>query len=312
MTKQTNASPDGAPSGLVVINKHPGATSHDIVNKIRRLYGTKQVGHTGTLDPMARGVLPVLVGRAAKAAEFLTAEDKRYTAKMKLGITTDTEDTSGNIIAVSSILPPRAEVLKCAQTFIGEINQYPPMYSALKVGGQKLVDLARRGITIEREPRKVSIFSLEITPVTDCDPCDEFILDVHCSKGTYIRTLCADIGNALGCGGCMSDLLRTASGGFDIRDSHTIDELSALSTEQRLDLLLPVERLFSDCPDVTLPPFYARLAHSGAEIYQSKISTSFPDGQKIRLCDEKGFFALGEVRDFENGSAIKPIKLFVL
>ncbi len=218
------------PSGVLIVNKHVGVTSHDIVYKIRRLYGTPRVGHTGTLDPMASGVLAVLVGRAAKAAEYLVSDTKKYRAVLKLGITTDTEDTSGQVLTRSENIPPQDEVRRVCESFLGSYDQIPPMYSALKVGGQKLCDLARRGITVDRQPRRVEIFSLDVTAT---DTPDTYSLDVSCSSGTYIRTLCADIGEALGCGGVMAALQRRAAGGFAIEDAVTVAELEEMSQAER-------------------------------------------------------------------------------
>ncbi len=308
--RQDGTPTKSVPSGLIIINKPNGITSHDVVSRVRRLFLTRQVGHTGTLDPMAEGVLPVLVGRATKAAEFLASEDKKYRAKIKLGITTDTEDTSGKILSTSENIPSAHEFRHAAASFVGEIEQYPPMYSALKVDGEKLVNLARRGITVKRESRKVFIYSLEIVDMSTDG--SEYTLDIHCSKGTYIRTLCADIGQALGCGGAMSALLRLSSGKYDISAAHRIENLEKLDYEQRVQLLLPPQDIFSEYPAITLPAFYARLAHSGAQIYQSKINASYDIGQKVRMYDNDGFFALGEVREYKEGSAIKPIKLFSL
>ncbi len=295
-------------SGVIIINKSEKMTSHDVVNRVRRIYGTRRVGHTGTLDPMATGVLVVLVGRAAKAAEYLGSDEKRYRATMRLGITTDTEDTTGEILTKTDVYPTQAEVMAAAESFVGKIMQTPPMYSALKVGGKKLVDLARCGETVEREAREIEVFSL------DCKKIDEanYTLDIHASKGTYVRTLCADIGAKLGCGGAMASLIRTASGNFKLEDSHTLEELSELTREEAEALLLPTESLFGDCAAVTLPDFFARLASSGCEIYQKKIGTSFAVGKRLRLYNKDGFFALGEVREYESGSAIKVIKLFVI
>ena len=183
------------PTGVLLVNKHAGVTSHDIVFKIRRLFGTKRVGHTGTLDPMATGTLVVLIGRAAKAAEYLVSDSKRYKATLKLGITTDTEDTTGEVITKSEDIPSPADVISAAESFLGDYEQIPPMYSALKVGGKKLCDLARQGVTVEREARAVKIHAITCKPT---DKSDEFFLDVSCSSGTYIRTLCADIGAKLG------------------------------------------------------------------------------------------------------------------
>lgn len=296
--------------GVILVNKHKGVTSHDIVFKIRRLFGTKKVGHTGTLDPLATGVLPVLVGRAAKAAEYLLSENKKYIAELKLGITTDTEDITGTILSKTDTLPTKSEFFDACRQFVGEIQQVPPMYSALKVNGEKLVDLARRGIEIEREARKITVYSLEPEVINEAEGL--YRISVACSKGTYIRTLCKDIGERLGCGATMTELIRTESGTFNINDSYTIAELEEMDLEKRLSLLTPVESLFTEAPAVTLPDFYAKLCRSGCEIYQSKIKTNLALGTFVRICDKNGFFALGQIKDYEGGSAIKSLKLFVL
>lgn len=297
------------PSGVILLNKPAGFTSHDCVNKIRRLFNTKKVGHTGTLDPMATGVLPILIGRAAKAADLLVSDDKVYRAGLRLGIATDTEDTTGNVLTECESIPDRAAVYTACRDFVGEIMQVPPMYSALKVDGRKLVDLARRGVVIEREARPIKIYTLDIEATES--PRD-YILTVHCSKGTYIRTLCADIGARLGCGGVMSSLERLASGGFDIDNAHTLEELDALTVDERYALLRPTESLFMSLGAVTLPPFFEKLSRDGNEIYQRKIGTSYEIGTRVRLYGADGFYALGEVREYEDGSAIKVIKLFAL
>lgn len=296
--------------GVILVNKHKGVTSHDIVFKIRRLFGTKKVGHTGTLDPLATGVLPVLVGRAAKAAEYLLSENKKYIAELKLGVTTDTEDITGTILSKTDTLPTKSEFFDACRQFVGEIQQVPPMYSALKVNGEKLVDLARRGIEIEREARKITVYSLEPEVINEAEGL--YRISVACSKGTYIRTLCKDIGERLGCGATMTELIRTESGTFNINDSYTIAELEEMDLEKRLSLLTPVESLFTEAPAVALPDFYAKLCRSGCEIYQSKIKTNLALGTFVRICDKNGFFALGQIKDYEGGSAIKSLKLFVL
>ena len=298
------------PSGVLLINKHKGVTSHDIVNKVRRLYGTRRVGHTGTLDPMATGVLVVLVGRAAKAAEYLVTDQKRYRAVMRLGITTDSEDITGNVLRETKELPSAEQVLAACQGFVGNISQVPPMYSALKVNGQKLVDLARKGITVERQAREVTVFSLTCTP-TEC--ASDYILDVECSSGTYIRTLCADIGAALGCGAVMAELERTETGGFSIEKSYSLEDLKDRDPAFLHSILIPTKSLFASLPKVSLPTFYERLFRSGCEIYQKKIGTNLAENTRVRVCRENGsFFALGEVREYEEGSAIKSVKLFEL
>ena len=298
------------PSGVLTVNKHAGVTSHDIVNKIRRLYGTRRVGHTGTLDPMATGVLVVLVGRAAKASEYLVSDSKRYRATLRLGITTDTEDTTGTVLTTTEKLPSFAELEAVLPQFRGKIRQIPPMYSALKVNGKKLLDLARKGVTVERQAREIEIFALSAEPT---DAPSDIILDVQCSGGTYIRTLGADIGNALGCGGAMASLERREACGFALEGAHTVAELEEMTADEREGLLIPVEALFASLPAVRLPAFYEKLCRSGCEIYQKKIGTDFSVGVRVRIMTASGdFFALGEVREYDDGTAIKAIKTFSL
>lgn len=298
------------PCGVILVNKHKGVTSHDIVFKIRKLYNTKKVGHTGTLDPLATGVLPVLIGRGAKAAEYLLSENKSYTAKIQLGITTDTEDITGKILSKCDTLPSKNDFFEAIKHFEGEITQIPPMYSALKVDGKKLVDLAREGITVERQGRRITVFSI----IADCvdEKAGIYTLKVDCSKGTYIRTLCADIGAYLGCGAVMSELERTKSGNFLLENAHSIAQIEEMSLEQRYALVQPIEELFLEAPSVILPNFYARLCKSGCEIYQKKIKTDYPVNEFIRICDNDGFFALGQVKSYPDGTAIKALKLFKL
>lgn len=297
-------------SGVIVVDKHEGVTSHDIVFKMRKLFNTRRVGHTGTLDPMATGVLPILIGRSAKASEYLSAEYKGYTAEITLGITTDTQDISGKILTKCDTLPTKEQFFEACARFVGDIMQTPPMYSALKVDGQKLVDLARRGIEVERQARKIHISS--ILPSVVDEARGVYKIEVDCSKGTYIRTLCADIGELLGCGATMSALRRTKSGNFTLKNAHTVADIEKMSIEERASLLVPTEELFCDLRVATLSDFFSRLCRSGCEIYQKKIGTSFDLGERVRICDKNGFFALGEVREYPDGSAIKAIKLFVL
>lgn len=296
-------------SGVLILNKPKGITSHDVVNRIRRLYGTKKVGHTGTLDPMATGVLPILVGSAVKASEYLVSDSKQYTARMLLGIETDTEDTDGKTLSTSDAIPSDSEVFDAVSSFLGEYFQTPPMYSALKIGGEKLCDLARRGITVEREARRVEVFDISAQKLGD----REWEINAWVSKGTYIRTLVADIGKRLGCGGTMSALSRRISGSFTIEGSHTLEELEEMSSDERYSLLLPTEELFAHCERVTLPDFYTKLAKNGAEIYLSRAGLNIDKTplRRIRMADADGkFFALGELREFPLGLAIKPIKFF--
>lgn len=294
--------------GVIVVNKHSGVTSHDIVSAVRRLFDTPKVGHTGTLDPMATGVLPILLGRAVKAADMLLSEDKEYVAEMTLGVTTDTEDTTGKILSESDDIPDKEKVFEICRSFTGKIMQTPPMYSALKSGGRKLCDIAREGGEVEREPREIEIYSLEPEAVSD----RVYRLKVLCSKGTYIRTLCADIGRALGCGAAMSALCRTRTGPFSLEESYTVAELEKMTFEERLVLPRPTETLFEDLPPVELSDFFAKLAKNGAKIYQKKIGVCFEDGTRVRLKHNGEFFALGCAETYPDGPAIKPVKLFIL
>lgn len=304
---------ENTPMGVVCINKHEGVTSHTIVNIVRRLYNTKQVGHTGTLDPMATGVLPIMVGRAVKASEYLTAEDKGYIAEMQLGITTDSGDITGTVTSRNNAIPSPDEVKKAVLQFVGDIKQTPPMYSALKINGQKLVDLARKGIEVERNSRDIHINSINVECIDQNKGL--YKLDVDCSKGTYIRTLCTDIGDSLGCGATMTSLQRTKSGSFVLENSYTVEQLEQMTLEQRQVLLLPIDSLFADLESVILPTFFEKLAKSGLEIYLKKIGIKQDDvsvGKRYKLCDQNGFFALGEVKEYPDGLAIKPIKQFVI
>ena len=293
-------------SGIVVINKGEGITSQGVVSRVKRVFGEKKAGHTGTLDPLATGVLPVLLGRGVKASEYMLSSDKFYRAELLLGKTSDTEDITGSILTEADEIPSEDKVMEAISSFVGESLQTPPMYSALKIGGEKLCDLARKGITVEREARKITVYSIDAKRISD----RVYSLDVHCSKGTYIRTLCADIGARLGCGGLMQALMRTKASCFNLEDAVTLEELEAMTEAQRDERILPTERVFSNYTRVDLPPFYARLARCGAEIYLKKINKQLNCEEKVTLYDDGVFFAIGEVREFEAGLAIKPTKQF--
>ena len=284
-------------------------TSQTAVTRVKRLFGVAKAGHTGTLDPMAEGVLPILLGRAVKASEFLLTGEKHYIATLRLGVRYDTEDITGALLSESDRLPDEEEVLATVRRFVGKQMQVPPMYSALKVGGRKLCDLARSGKTAEREARPIEVYSLSAERLTDSD----YRLTVHCSKGTYIRTLCADIGDALGVGGAMATLTRSEAAGYPLSRAVRLSALEEMSEEQRRSLLIPTEEIFATLPSVTLPDFYARLAHAGAPIYQKKIKTSFPLGTRVRFYDRTGFFALAEAaEDAEGESILRSLRLFAL
>lgn len=293
-------------NGVIIINKENGMSSFAVVSRVRRLFGAAKAGHTGTLDPMATGVLPVLLGRAVKASEYMLTSDKHYIATLLLGITTDTEDVTGNILSECGTLPDEERVIEAINSMLGESEQTPPMYSAIKVDGRKLCDLAREGKTVERQARKITVYSITPRRIDE----REYEIDVICSKGTYIRTLCADIGKKLGTGGVMKTLLRAEASGFTLADSYTVGELEAMTECERDSRLLPIERVFSNMRKITLQSFFSRLARCGVEIYLKKIGITLNPGERVTLFDEKGFFALGEVREFADGLAIKPIKQF--
>ena len=296
-------------SGIIVINKPKDLTSQAVVSRAKRLFGEKKAGHTGTLDPMATGVLPVLLGRAVKASDYMLTSDKYYRATLTLGLKTDTEDSTGTLLYThGGDIPDEREVRRVISTFVGKIKQTPPMYSAIKIGGKKLCDLARAGVTVERESREVTVHSIEVARIDERN----YSLDVHCQKGTYIRTLCNDIGEALGVGGIMSALLRTKASIFTLEDAYTLEALEAMSPEEREAAILPTERVFQNYAKVTLPDFFARLASSGCPIYLHKIGVKLDAGAKVRLYRKDEFFAIGECREYDEGLAIKPTKQFLI
>lgn len=306
---------DNRPGGIIAVNKPAKITSHDVVYKIRKLFGTSRVGHTGTLDPLATGVLVVLIGRAAKACEYIAKDKKRYTALLRLGYETDTEDITGNvtkeyILDANAVYPTEDEVKSVAESFVGKTVQIPPMYSALKVNGQKLCDLARRGIEVERTAREIEIYSVSVEKTDDKR---EFVLSVYCSGGTYIRTLCADIGKKLGCGGVMASLCRDEANGIDLSCAYTLEELEKMSEQERNDALIPTSKMFEDYPSVCLENFYEKLFRDGCPIYLKKLHIDICTDTYVRVCgNDGGFFALGKIIDTACGKAVKSCKIFDL
>ena len=243
--------------GIVIVDKPEGWTSQDVVSKLRGVFQTRRIGHGGTLDPMATGVLPVFVGRATRAVEFFEHAEKTYEAVLRLGLTTDTEDISGTVLSEKEVNISKEQFLSVLENFRGEIQQIPPMYSAIKINGQKLCDLARKGREVERKPRTITIHRLE---------CLEFSgntarLLVHCSKGTYIRTLCKDIGEALSCGGCMAALRRVSAGEYTIENSVPLQTL--IESENPAACLLPVDSMFTEYPRVTLTEKQEKCCRNG-------------------------------------------------
>ena len=281
--------------GILNVYKEKGYTSHDVVAKLRGILGQKKIGHTGTLDPDAEGVLPVCLGRATKLCDLLTEKGKTYEAVLLLGKTTDTQDISGEVLAQqdTGYLTEEA-VREAVLSFLGESEQIPPMYSAVKVGGKKLYELAREGKTVERKPRKVVICQMQILEMA----LPRVKMEVTCSKGTYIRTLCHDIGEKLGCGGCMESLLRTRSGMFQIENSLKFDEIIRRKEEGcLLSEVLPVDQVFSDAPRVSVEAEWEMTARNGGWLKGSAVSFENPgemertgDRQRVRLYDKDGHF----------------------
>ena len=247
--------------GVINIHKEKGFTSHDVVAKLRGIVGQKKIGHTGTLDPDATGVLPVCLGKATKLCDMLTDKNKTYETVMLLGKTTDTQDISGEILDEHETGHLTEEVVtEAILSFIGDYMQVPPMYSALKVNGKKLYELAREGIVIERKARPVTILNIEIKEIN----LPRVRMEVSCSKGTYIRTLCNDIGEKLGCGACMEELIRTKVSRFELQDSLTLDEVRALKDEGRLEeVLVPIDVMFDAYEAVKLKEEFTVIAYNG-------------------------------------------------
>lgn len=293
-------------TGIFVVDKPVGAPSQAAITQLRRTFDLKRVGHCGTLDPLASGVLPVMLGSATRVCDLLMDHEKTYTAGIRLGLTTDSQDVTGEVLSrYDGTLPSFEQFRAVAEQFLGEIEQVPPMYSALKKNGQKLVDLARKGVVIEREPRKVFIRSIRAYEEDGA-----FKLDVCCSRGTYIRTLCADIGEKLGCGACMESLRRTSVGQFDLSQAVTLEELRSMTAEQAAEKIIPVDKVFSDLPAFRLPAFYEKLYRNGERIAVKKIGMHAMPGEKFRLYGEDGFYAIGEVRTLEEESRLCPMILF--
>lgn len=274
-------------NGIIIIDKPAGWTSHDVVAKLRRLLGERRIGHGGTLDPMATGVLPVFVGRATRAVEFMESADKEYLAGLRIGVSTDTQDTSGKVLRECECNIKREELENAISQFCGEISQLPPMYSAVKVGGKKLYELARKGVELEREKRRVIIKRLEIIGMQD----EDYLLSITCSKGTYVRTLCSDIGDVLGCGGTMSSLRRTRAGTFTLDSAVTLEKVEQAATQGlAAELLKPVDSLFEEYPVIKLNKAEEKSCRNGAS-FQTK---DFTVG-KYRAYGEGGFLALAQV-----------------
>ena len=298
--------------GVLNIYKEKGYTSHDVVARLRRIVGQKKIGHTGTLDPKAEGVLPVCLGKATKLCDLLTDKDKTYEAVLLLGISTDTQDTTGKILEEKNTADLREEAVReVVLSFEGEYDQIPPMFSALKVGGKKLYELARDGKEVERKPRHVQIYRIRILQID----LPRVRMEVTCSKGTYIRTLCHDIGEKLGCGGCMESLLRTRVERFGVAESLRISEVEQLMDEGTLqEHMIKVDEMFPDYQKVYLTPEASAAVRNGNSfrlgdvIWISELS-GFQNAERVRVYDEERNFIA--VYEFEKENQLfKIVKMF--
>ncbi len=300
-------------SGVIVVRKEKGFTSNDVVQILRGILKQKKIGHTGTLDPDAEGVLPVCLGHATKLVEMLTAQEKEYEAGMQLGLTTDTQDISGKVTGTDSSVVAEEALRNAAASFTGVYMQTPPMYSAIKIGGQKLYEIARKGKEIDRPARQVMIHSLEITGFSY----PEASLRICCSKGTYIRTLCHDIGQELGCGACMTSLVRTRSGRFTLDEALTLDEIKALVSDGSIMThILSLEELLSEYPAVKVQSEAAhRMLRNGNQLLAAEL---IPDGQSempddsqlVRVYDRDGIMT-AVYRYRKSDRSFKAYKMFI-
>ena len=297
-------------NGIINVYKEKGFTSFDVVAKMRGMFHQKKIGHTGTLDPDAEGVLPVCLGKATKVCDLLTDKDKEYKAVLLLGIETDTQDISGEILNQKEVAVSEEEVKSAVLSFMGEYEQVPPMYSALKVNGQKLCDLARKGITVERKARPVKIHNIEITSIS----LPEVEMIVSCSKGTYIRTLCDDIGKKLGCFGCMKSLLRTKVDRFELKDAYKLSELEELLKlpETEWSFVNPVDSVFQKYVSVTAKLDAQKLVDNGNRIPASMLEDFSEEKvqETVRLYDANQRF-IGLYSYLKESEEYKPIKLFM-
>ena len=296
--------------GILNIYKEQGFTSHDVVAKLRGICKQKKIGHTGTLDPDAVGVLPVCLGKATKVCDLLTDKDKTYEAVLQLGVVTDTQDMSGEILSKQEVLVSREEIEEAVMSFVGDYDQIPPMYSALKINGKKLYELAREGKVVERKARRITIHDIQIAAI-DMEQ-KTVTMTVSCSKGTYIRTLCHDIGEKLGCGGVMATLKRTKVSSFMIEDSLTLSEVEELVKAGKIEEhLVKVDSMFSNLTAVTVSKKYQKYVDNGNKIEISFLTepvTTSPK-QEFRVYDEEQRFV--GIFEAENRKTLKPKKMFL-
>lgn len=294
--------------GIINVYKEKGYTSHDVVAKLRGIAGQKKIGHTGTLDPDAEGVLPVCLGKATKVCELLTDKDKTYRAVLFLGQTTDTQDASGTVLETSDISNlNESQVTEAVQSFVGEYAQIPPMYSALKVGGKKLYELAREGKTVERKARNVKIHSIKILRVD----LPRVEMEVSCSKGTYIRTLCHDVGEKLGVGGCMESLLRVRVGRFVLADSLRLSEIQKAKEDGNLEKILqPIDSVFEQYRAVRIRSDQEKRLQNGNSFRKPDRLQNYDDQEMVRVYDSNGHFA-AVYRYVEKDHEFRIVKMFL-
>lgn len=308
-------------NGIINVYKEKGYTSHDVVAKLRGIFRQKKIGHTGTLDPDAEGVLPVCLGKATRVCDLLADKDKVYDAVLRLGIVTDTQDMTGRVQSEQEASCTQEELEETIRGFVGNYWQTPPMYSALKVNGKKLCDLARAGVEVERKPRQVTLYSIQIEEVS----LPRVRMRVHCSKGTYIRTLCHDIGQALGCGGCMESLVRTQVADFMLQEAHRIAEIEAwvkrareqaiqteLHREDLLGLVANTDSVFTQYPEVSVKEEFSRLLYNGnplLEEWAKGWKAEYRD-LAVRVYDSRQAF-IGIYHWEEKIQKIKPVKIFM-
>ena len=291
--------------GILVIRKEKGYTSHDVVAKLRRILHMKKIGHTGTLDPAAEGVLPVALGRGTRLVELLTEKEKTYEAVLRLGVSTDTQDMTGTVLSEMPVTVTEEEVREAVESFVGEQMQVTPMYSALKVNGKKLYELAREGKTIERKPRPVVFYEIRIMDIS----LPLVRISVTCSKGTYIRTLCNDIGEKLGCGGAMEELLRTRSGNFTLEESLMLSQVEeAVSDGTIMEKIVPVEEVLSMYPALTATAEGDRLLHNGNPLPETMVQGGNRE-EKVRMYKSSGDFT-GIYGWDEKKEKYVPVRMF--
>lgn len=296
-------------NGIINVYKEAGFTSHDVVAKLRGILKQKKIGHTGTLDPDATGVLPVCLGSGTKLCDMLTDKNKTYEAVMLLGKQTDTQDISGEVINEALVTVDENAVREAVMSFVGEYDQVPPMYSALKVNGKKLYELAREGITVERKARRVQILSVDIKSI-DMDN-NTVTMEVECSKGTYIRTLCEDIGNKLGCYACMKSLKRTRVSSFGIADAKTLDEIASINESGGMDeILVKVDSVFGEYKALNTPVGVDVYLYNGNKLDRKNFAYQFADREYVRIYDSKNVFC-GLYEYIEEEKMLKPVKMFL-